>query len=711
MKRLLGIRHKISFRLYLAIGIAVALTFAASIVGWFSLNEVGLSQSRVNDESVPEIVAAFAVAQYTGDLITATDRLSTASTSEELAQIQEYIESVSPNLLEQVTFLSQSKGATDTDVELLARIQTESESLIDSVSEFESTLLESYDLEVESLDLRYQLADARQVWHSIRGPVLAAELAYLTETSQEEPKEMQILLQLSDDVETAELALSDAAIAVDSTSIELLRDSYEQASTSAEQQLAKLAHLPSHDNLSRAFAGLASLGVGSSGIFDVRLRELHLAERNQQLLDDSYERALSLIDDVGSLVLSAQLRSQDAANASTQTISLARVLLLGISTVSLAVALLVAWLLVSSTLRRLGRISGRMRLMAKGELEDPVVAKGRDEVAEMATALEVFRNYALEAIRLDLVDKLAQDLQSRNTELAEAVDTLEKAKDRLVAQEKLSGLGELVSGLAHEINNPLNFVNNYSEASSDLLLEIRETLAESTDGNLNEEQQEEIEDVLNYLTQNMERIVNNGNRVSNIVQSMLTLGRESVTHQPSNINSTLQEYAQIAHQQAQSSDEDFRLELEFDREEIDQIMLNPRDIGRVILNVVNNACYATDEKRRKLTEGDSGDDDYEPTLGLSTRRVGDRVEVRFRDNGTGIQSDLIDQIFNPFFTTKPTGQGIGLGLTISHDIVQEHNGTIEVTSELDEFTEVLIVLPVVEPEPLSTVDPESLELV
>ena len=698
MKRLFGFRHKISFRLYLAIGLAVALTFAASLVGWFSLNEVDRSQARVNDESVPEIVAAFAIAQYTGDLVTATDRLGAATTPEELAQVREYIENLSPNLMEQVRFLSQSKGATASDVELLGRIEAESVSLLESVSAFERTLLESSALAVESTNLRYQLADAREIWHAVEAATLGDELEYLVSTPQQQPDELRSLLHVSDDINAAELALSNASIATDVSSIESHRGSFERAFASAELRIAELAHLPAHGNLSRALASFATLGVEVNGIFDIRQRELQVTQESDRLWNVSYQRALSLIDDVNTLVASAQVRSQDAADASNETIGLARVLLLGISIVSLAVALLVAWLLVSTMLRRLSRISGRMRLMSKGDLEDPVVAEGKDEVAEMASALEVFRHYALEAIRLDLVEKLAKDLQKRNTELAEAVETLEKAKDRLVAQEKLTGLAELVAGLAHEINNPLNFVNNYSEASSDLLEDIRQTLSEGTDGNLDEDQQEEIAEILDDLSGNMERIINNGERVSGIVQSMLTLGRESMTHQPTNINALVNEYAQIAHQQAQASDDSFRLTLEFERGEINQIMLNPRDIGRVILNVVDNACYATDEKRRKLAEPASGGEAYEPTLLLTTRRIGDRVELRLRDNGTGIQPDTMEQLFNPFFTTKPTGQGIGLGLTICHDIVQEHSGAMDVTSELGEFTEVLISLPAVEVE-------------
>ena len=691
LKRALDIRHRISFRLYLAIIFAVGLTFAASVVGWFSFDRVGSAQSRVNEESIPEIAAAFAVAQYTGDLVTSTDRLSTAATPEDLRSIRENIGRISPGLSERVAFLAASGGSDEAGAERLARIQANSDALVAGVSQFESNIMEYFELTGEGDRLRRRLVDAHSVWDSVAVSATGDELAHLLDSPAGSGSGvLQSLVQLQEDIDSIVRALSGASVAVDAGEIGPLRDSFRQAVSSAESSLAGLSQLPSHANLTQAFMGLASLGTGEGNAFDVWSRELLLAGERRQLLDSNYDTALLLNADVEALVRGAQARAQAATEASAEAVALGRALLLAISVMSLTGALLVAWLLVNSLIRRLGRMSVRMRRMAGGDLEAEVQVDGQDEVAEMAAALEVFRHNAREAIRLNLVEELAQYLQERNGELADALDNLHKAQDRIIAQEKLSALGELASGVAHEINNPLNFVNNFSETSADLVTEMRETLEESDNGQLSQNQRELLEDIISDLADNMERIRNNGGRASRIVQAMLTMGLDSVERQFYDINRLLDEHAQIAYQSACSADQDFRLQLQFDCQEMEDIEVNPQGMGRVFVNMVNNACYATDEKRRSL--GD--DSSYEPSLTLSTRRAGGQVEIRLRDNGTGIPEDVVGNIFNPFFTTKPTDRGTGLGLTICNEIVREHGGSIEVNSEPGEFTEMLVILPV-----------------
>ena len=699
---MIALKYKISVRFYIAIGFVVTLTFAASLVGWVALNRVGDAQSRVNAESVPEIAAAFAVAQYAGDLVAATDRLSVATTPEQLAEIQEYIGRISPLLSEQVYYLEQSASVTSANPDLLTQIRANLGLLDDGVSEFEDLLLEYHALTIAGADMRHRLIGARTAWHSVKTSAMADELAYSAEHLPGEDLELlQLLLQLDDDMGAVELALSSGFQAGGAVDVHQSRESYVEALERSSRWLADLAQLPSHGNLSRSFDEFSALGLGSPNVFDVRLEELVLGEQRAQLLGANYQAALSLIDDVDILVRSAQNRAQAATDASALTIGLAQAALLAISAVSFGVALLVAWLLVSSLLARLNRLSSRMRQMAQGDLEEPVQIVGRDEVSDMASALEVFRHYALEAIRLNLVEQLAKELRERNAELAESLENLRRAQDSLVAQEKLSALGQLVSGLAHEINNPLNFVGNFSEVCAELLSDIRRDLREIRAEQLDVEHWESVEEDIDDLAQNLDRIVNNSQRASNIVQAMQALGRDRGTYQLTDINRLLNDHAMIAYQSARSADENFLLKLEFDCEEIEQIVVNSRDMGRVFLSVVTNACYATEEKRRNVSE----DDCFEPTLRLSTRRLEEKVEIRIRDNGTGIRDDAIDKIFDPFFTTKPAGHGIGLGLTIAYDIVREHNGTIEAVSEPGEFTEIVIALPVVPPfEPDTEVD-------
>ena len=262
-------------------------------------------------------------------------------------------------------------------------------------------------------------------------------------------------------------------------------------------------------------------------------------------------------------------------------------------------------------------------------------------------------------------------------------------------REKLAALGELTAGVAHEIKNPLNFVKNFSEASEELMEELTEVLDESADA-LDEEQRELVDEICQDLTDNMGRIRQHGNRADSIVHDMLQMGRGSGERQLSEINSLLDEHASLAYHSARATDPDFNLTIEKDFDpDVGQIEVVPQDMGRVFLNMVGNACYATDEKRRAI-EADDGVT-YFPTLSLSTRRMDDRIEVSVRDNGNGIPPEVVDKIFNPFFTTKPTDKGTGLGLALSNDIVREHGGNIRVETEPGEFTEMIVELPLVPP--------------
>ena len=519
----------------------------------------------------------------------------------------------------------------------------------------------------------------------------------------------------------------------DSSLIEPFRERFESSSSNIRRNLYNLQGAPLHAELTLIFDRLLELGTGPGNGFEMRAQQLALDERQRLLLENNRGIAGLLIDEVDALVVVAETGAQTATDASTQAILTGRTLLLVISFVSVGGALLIAWLFVGRVLlHRLGLLSEWMRRMAGGDLDVQVDIGGRDEVADMAAALEVFRRNAQEAIRLNLVEELAQELEGKNAELEginsrldsqnheldsknaelesinsqldgknheleEAMTNLTAAQDRIVAQEKLASLGQLTAGVAHEIRNPLNFVKNFSESSEELLEEMRETFEENEDGHLDDEQKELIQDIFADLAENMERIRMHGDRANRIVQDMLLMGRESVTHQMSNINNLLDEHARLAYHSARALDSDFQLDLQYDFEEMDEIEVNPRDIGRVFLNMVSNACYATDEKRRQLQES-SGADGYMPTLVLATRKLDEHVEVRIRDNGSGMPTEVIEQIFNPFFTTKPTGQGTGLGLSICNDIVREHGGTIEATSEPGEFTEMVISIPLETPD-------------
>ena len=339
-------------------------------------------------------------------------------------------------------------------------------------------------------------------------------------------------------------------------------------------------------------------------------------------------------------------------------------------------------------------LSEWMRRMAGGDLEARIEMSGKDEVADMAAALEVFRRNALEALRLNEVEKLAGELQDKNGQLESVLTELRKAQDQIVMREKLAALGELTAGVAHEIRNPLNFVNNFSEASGELIEELREILEEEGVV-LPDEQRELVKEITDDLTSNVVRIRSHGERANRIVNDMLRMGRDSGDWQESDINGLVDQHARLAYHSTRATNQEFQVDLQWDlNPEVGKLEVVPQQLGRVFLNMVSNACYATEQRRRaSLEEGVP----FEPTLWLSTLRKEDGVEIRIRDNGTGMPPEVVEKMFNPFFTTKPTDQGTGLGLAISNDIVRRHGGAIRVETEPGEGTTMIVALPLERP--------------
>jgi signal transduction histidine kinase len=272
--------------------------------------------------------------------------------------------------------------------------------------------------------------------------------------------------------------------------------------------------------------------------------------------------------------------------------------------------------------------------------------------------------------------------------LAASLENLRATQDRLVQTQKLASLGQLTAGIAHEIKNPLNFVNNFSGVSVELIDELRQALAGA---NLDSKLRAEISEIAETLQGNLDKVVQHGKRADAIVKNMLLHSREgSGEHRVVDINALVEESLNLAWHGARAERQGFNITLErsFDPT-TGEADVYPQDITRVLLNLISNGFYAATQRK---AEADGSD--YEPILAAATKSLGDRVEITIRDNGTGIPPDVKEKIFNPFFTTKPAGEGTGLGLSISYDIVvKQHGGSIEVDTQPGEFTEIRIILP------------------
>ena len=726
IKRLLARRFRISTQLFAAFGVAVAFTVAASLVAWFSLDRVGEAQARVNEGSVPEMEAAFGVAEYSSELVAAAPRLTTASSPREVSAVWQEISAAKQHFRVRLNTLERADPAR------ARRIGENVETLEDNVITIRDKMGTVFFLNRRSDALLDEMVALRAELEQVLIPAVDDELFYVitgrselgafiapyaVHFSEEEFGTYRHLTALQADTNIALQQLSSVFSIFDPTLVEAQAERFESSTASIDRNLAALNNAGLEERLRPLYTRLKELGLADDGVFVTLRSRLQLAEEQSELLALSREESTTLLTEVDELVGAAALSAEEATEASSQAITTGGSLLLAISVISVGGALLISWLFVGRIiLHRINILSGRMREMAEGKLEEEVVVDGHDELAEMASALEVFRHNSLEALRLNLVEELNQELEGKNTELETVLteldgkntelegknselevvlSDLQRAQDQIVMREKLAALGEVTAGVAHEIRNPLNFVKNFSEVSEELLVEMREALEEggqSPDVSL-------ISDISNDLIENLERIRHHGDRANRIVHDMLLMGRGTSNWQGINLNTLLVEHSMLAYHSARATDSDFQLTIEHELDEdIGEVQAIPQDLSRTFLNIVGNACQATDERRRSMADEGIGFDGYQPTVWLKTRDLGEDAEIRIRDNGTGMPEEVAEKIFNPFFTTKPANQGTGLGLAITSDIIRQHGGTIRVESEVGAYTEMIIVIPKTPPD-------------
>ncbi len=281
-----------------------------------------------------------------------------------------------------------------------------------------------------------------------------------------------------------------------------------------------------------------------------------------------------------------------------------------------------------------------------------------------------------------LLQSQKEQIDNQNLVLEKTLDELKATQTQLIHRERMASLGELTAGIAHEIQNPLNFINNFSDVNTELINELK---MELSTGN-----QQEAMDIADNIKDNEQKINHHGKRADAIVKGMLLHSRSGIGEKElTDLNALTNEYLKLSYHGLRAKDKTFNATLVTDFDDnIQKINVIPQEIGRLLLNLYNNAFYAVTEKKKTAPEN------YEPTVSVATKKLRAAAEIRIKDNGQGIPGAMIDKIFQPFFTTKPTGQGTGLGLSLSYDIVKAHGGTITVQTEEGIFTEFIINLPI-----------------
>jgi signal transduction histidine kinase len=298
----------------------------------------------------------------------------------------------------------------------------------------------------------------------------------------------------------------------------------------------------------------------------------------------------------------------------------------------------------------------------------------------------LLKNYQNKQKAYQILNLQKQETDQQKAKAQDALSELQFTQKQLIQSAKMASLGELTAGIAHEIQNPLNFVNNFSEVSVELLNELKE----GTVNKLSASEKAGADEIINDLADNLKKISDHGKRADSIVKGMLQHSRTSTgKKEPTDINALADDYLRLSYHGVRAKDKEFNVGIKTDFDNrIGKIEIVPQDIGRVLLNLYNNAFYAVKQKSKE------GNGAFKPLVSVTTKKLGSKIELSIKDNGAGIPQKLLDKIFQPFFTTKPAGQGTGLGLSLSYDVIKAYGGEVKVETKEGEFAEFIIHLPI-----------------
>jgi len=708
-RRKVALRQSLRVQIAAGLGAAIVFTLIASIIALVAFFQVGRIQREINLDYVPALTRAVQIGQLATDLAGAAPRLVaearnrqlTADPAEEEAAEEP---TASVDLLENAARIIELSSELAVS-ERTAGLRTFSADLAGNLQGIQISVESGVILQERLGQLQEEAAVRSRELNEMIGPLLDDQVFYMAtglRALEDEPAPIEVrgsetevihLQALSTIDARGNLAgslISDVVVQDDLELVETLEERFRAATAGTFRALDTLGDRAPR-GLAQTLDAIYALGMGENGAFPIRRQ--YLAELRNQLAYLARNESItnSLEGAVADLTVGLEVDAIAATEESEAALNLGRSLLVALNVLGISSAALILWLFVGRFLiARLTALSVAMRRMAGGDLETRIEVRGQDEVGEMAQALEVFRRHALEVQRLNLVEELATRVEAQNEELAKTLEDLQKAQDQMVMQEKLASLGQLTAGIAHEIKNPLNFVNNFAEVSSELVEDLKEEL-ETVKENVPEESRGEIDDISGDLSGNLERIVHHGKRASSIVYGMLEHARkEGGERRPTEINAMLEEYVALAFHAMRAVDSRFQMTIQKDLgDNVGAVEAVPQDLSRVFLNIVTNACQATFEKQI----AENADPGYQPELRVSSRKENGRIEVRIKDNGPGIPESHLSKIFEPFFTTKDTDKGTGLGLSLSHEIVRGHGGTLAVNSEVGMGAEFVITLP------------------
>ncbi len=727
-------RVGVGARLYFLLFGAVVLMGGATVLAYFTFNETLQHEIRLAEYSMPNLINSVDVARKSAVVVNGAFRLVSASSKKEHAAVVEAtareVASLENTILEleaRSAFGEQTRLIRSNLEELGKHLDVIKQSSarrleIDRalhvfIDELGETTRRVERLLVQAIDDQafYLVSGLRQLDDKVD--------SIRKRASEDELTAYRNLITVNQSSNLAVLLLDEVLVLADRQFLTPLEERFQSAVRNFTQAYAKLPESMQNDLLEENLTRLDQIGEGPEGVIKLRMEALLRLEQEQDTLAKARATSESLVSEVNHLVEQINeeaIQSSEASRAAAQT-GILLLILLNVF-VTIGAFALGSFFVRRYLVRRLTGLASAMREMASGDLEVPVQVEGtriakpvkgsanylaqniqyliwNDEVTDMARALEVFRRYAHEVQRLNLVEKLAEELDAKNENLEHALENLKAAQEQVVAEQKLASLGQLTAGVAHEIKNPLNFVNNFANVSIEMADEIDDLMKQQDNLDL-----EEIRSILDELRTSLGKIKEHGNRADNIVRSMLEHSQTKEGEwRKTNLNALLKQYVDLSYHALRAEDDTFNAEMKEDLDpNMEEIVVVPQDICRVFLNLVTNAFQAMNEKHKKVGG------DYLPTLSISSRQLEDHVEFSIRDNGPGIPDDVRDKIFEPFVTTKEPGKGTGLGLSLTTDILLRHAGSIHVDTEVGHYTEMRISLPLEPPaEALSSMEDKT----